>query len=516
MTPDTPRKGRARDILLNTLTSYLRDGIEIVSFIALIPFIIRTLGTESFGLWSLVWSFVSLFSLIDMGIGSSVVKYVGEARGQGDLERQKKIVATIFWIYTALGAVLMLCVGASALFFNELFSIPEAQREAARMVLIILGARSALSIPLDLFRGILIGYQRYRVPNVYRTLGTIAYLILVLLFLPLAPTLWTLALLNMATGVIPRLLMVVYTRMHIPGVSLHIRHFDRSAVREVFSFSVYILIVQVAGLIYTRVDALIIQAYLSLEMVALYSIAMRLADTAERFCTQLNRVLTPVVAELQGAGEQENIRKVWFRGSKLSVAMATPLLLGLGFLAEPLIVTWTGPEFLPSVPALYFLVGATFIGVLQGNSENVLSMGGQQRFLAFALIGGQILNIALSVALIGPLGITGVGMATLLSAAPVGVCLIQIKAGRQLASSQWTFYRETVLPSLPSALLIAVFLYGVQRRWEIDTLWEVGLAESMAIALFGVSFWWIGFSPGERAYFLGKGLRMFRRKNKEE
>ncbi|HCQ00809.1 MAG TPA: hypothetical protein DIT99_08955, partial [Candidatus Latescibacteria bacterium] len=152
MASSSSGRDSARDILLNTLTSYLRDAVDILSFIVLIPFLIKTLGTETFGLWSLLWSFISLFSLIDMGVGSSIVKYVGEAKGRGDLNRQQQVISTIFWIYMVLGTLLMIGVLPCLLFFNQAFEIPAQQQDAAQTVLLILGFRSALGIPLDLFR----------------------------------------------------------------------------------------------------------------------------------------------------------------------------------------------------------------------------------------------------------------------------------------------------------------------------------------------------------------------------
>ena len=74
-TPQPPQpKNRSRYILVNTLSSYGRDIIDTITFLVLIPFIIKTLGTETFGLWSLIWSFLAFFELADMGFGASVVK----------------------------------------------------------------------------------------------------------------------------------------------------------------------------------------------------------------------------------------------------------------------------------------------------------------------------------------------------------------------------------------------------------------------------------------------------------
>ena len=77
------------NILVNAITNYGRDILDVVVFLYLIPFIIHTLGKETFGLWSLIWAFVSLFALLDFGFGPSVVKYVGKARGENDPQQQE-------------------------------------------------------------------------------------------------------------------------------------------------------------------------------------------------------------------------------------------------------------------------------------------------------------------------------------------------------------------------------------------------------------------------------------------
>ena len=93
----TGKKNRSRYILLNTLSSYGRDIVDTITFLVLIPFIIKILGKEIFGLWSLIWAFLAIFELADLGSAASVVKYVADARGRQDTEELKKIVCTLFW-----------------------------------------------------------------------------------------------------------------------------------------------------------------------------------------------------------------------------------------------------------------------------------------------------------------------------------------------------------------------------------------------------------------------------------
>lgn len=495
------RRGRARQILLNTLSSYLRDVVDILTFLVLTPFLIRVLGKESFGLWSLVWSVVSLFALADLGVGTSVVKYVADARGRGDLDRLRRVVSTTFWIYAAQGAALLLLVALLTWRFNAVLDIPQGQHGAARAILLLLGLRSALCLPLGLFRGVLNGSQRLRVANLYKVAASIGYFGAVLLVLSRVRDLRALAVLNLLAGVLPMAAMAVHARLTLPGVTVHPRYFDRSLVREMTGFSLYFFLIQVSTLIYTRVDSIVIKVFLPLEAVAVYTIAIRLTDKAGQFCNQLVKALTPVLAELHGAGETANVKAAWRRGAKLSVAFATPLLLGLALLARPLITAWTGPGFEEAVPACRWLAAAAMVAVIHANTNNLLSMVGHHRYLAFVMLGSQVANLLLSIALIGPLGIQGVAMATFLVQVPMSVLLLQTRAGRLYGYGHLDFYRETVLPALLPAAVMAAIVLGLERLLPWSNLATVAGLEALGVAVFGGCYWLLGLDARERSYF---------------
>ncbi len=520
MMPQEPRgdasepekRNRSRYILLNTLSSYGRDIVDTVAFLVLIPFIIKTLGKEIFGLWSLIWAFLAIFELADLGSAASVVKYVADARGKRDTEQLKKIVCTLFWSYVVQGAIVMIGIGLSLLFFNKVFQIPPDEERTAHAVLLILGIRCAVYLPLGMFRGVLVGFQKMAIANAYKVVASLIYLVSVLLLLTWTPDVRGLAVVNTVTGLLPMLAMMVHCRFLIPGFSLSPRYFDRSLVVKLSSFSLYFSLVQVAGMIATRSDAMVIKLFLPLETVGIYSIGMRLSEKANLFCSHLTRALTPVFAELHGAGEQANIRAAHYLGTKLTVAFATPLLAGLALLAEPLIVTWTGPDFLSAVPVCRWLVAAAMVGLVHGNTVNVLSMGGHHRHVALSIFAGQILNLLLSLILIRPWGIVGVSVATFISAVPTYVFLIEMFAGRVQGRSLWHFYRATVVPSVIPALVMAGMFFAVRRVWVLTTLAEVAILEVLGIAVFAAVYWVLGFQAKERSYFAEKVLRTLRGK----
>lgn len=497
---------------MNTVSSYARDIVDTIAFLVLIPFIIHILGKESFGLWSLIWSFLAIFELADLGFAASVIKYVADARGKSDFRSLQNIVSTLFWIYSFLGILVGLGILVSLLFFNRLFQIPDDQRDMANAVLVILGIRSAFYLPLGMFRGVLVGFQKMNVANLYKVVSNLLYVGGVLLILPGLPDIRVLALVNAITGLAPMLAMMIYVKKIMPEFSLNPRYFQRSLMRKLSSFSIYFSLTQIAGMIATRSDAMVIKLFLPLEMVGIYSIGMRLSEKASMFCSHLTRALSPVFAELHGSDEQANIKATLYRGSKLTIAFATPLLLGLAILAEPLILAWTGPDFKMAVPVCQWLVAAAMIGIIHANTVGLLSMTGHQKYTAFVIIGGQILNLTLSILLIIPLGIVGVSMATFIASVPIYIGLIQIHASRLHGKSLWDFYRATLLPSLAPALAMAGLLLGILNFVNLTNLLEVAILEAIGMAFFGGIFWIIGFNAEERSYFREKILRSLNRK----
>lgn len=499
------------NILINAITNYGRDILDVVVFLYLIPFIIHTLGKETFGLWSLIWAFVSLFALLDFGFGPSVVKYVGKARGENDPHQQQRAIATLFWIYTALGTILFSSVVACTLFFNSVFDIPPHQQEIARHVLLILGLRAAMCMPLELFRGVLISYHQYRIANIYKIIGSVLYLIGAIALLTLIPDLRTLALVNAAIGILPLLAMYIHLKCYYENISIHPRNFDLSMVKEMSSFSLYFFIVQISTLIYTRVDSLIIQKYLSLEMVALYSIAMRLTEKAQRFCTQIAKTLTPVISELHGGNQQHKVIEVWLKGAKYTTAFAAPLLMGLFILAKPVITSWAGENFAEATVTCQLLIAAIFINIIHSNTNIVLTMCDQQRYFAKITILGQILNFVLSIILIQHLQIEGVALATLISTATAYFVFVQVKACRLYDMKIRHFYRQICAPSLLPSVVVVGFLWGMQVTYPAYNLWLVAIYEGTAVLLFALFFVCLSLNDDERMYLKGK-LRRFRKR----
>src|SRR5437660_6033192 len=74
-------------------------------FVALpaMPYVIRGLGTERFGILSIAWVLLSYTTALDLGLGRATTKFAAEHLVRGEHDKLSSIVWTSVWIQAMLG-----------------------------------------------------------------------------------------------------------------------------------------------------------------------------------------------------------------------------------------------------------------------------------------------------------------------------------------------------------------------------------------------------------------------------
>src|SRR6266404_1609044 len=79
--------------------------LPLVVALAAMPFIVRGLGPERFGVLSIVWAVLGSFTLLDLGLGRSTTKFVAECLGRGDIQKFPGLFWTSLWSQLLIGIV---------------------------------------------------------------------------------------------------------------------------------------------------------------------------------------------------------------------------------------------------------------------------------------------------------------------------------------------------------------------------------------------------------------------------
>src|SRR2546426_5500122 len=87
----------------NTIWNLLGQIFPLVVATVTIPVLIRTMGVVRFGLLSLTWTLIGYFSLIDLGIGRALTKFVADKLAANEESSIPPLVWTCLFLMLVLG-----------------------------------------------------------------------------------------------------------------------------------------------------------------------------------------------------------------------------------------------------------------------------------------------------------------------------------------------------------------------------------------------------------------------------
>src|ERR1700676_703373 len=166
------RKYEKAQILKNVGSSWSALAINIVVGIFLSPFILHRLGDAAFGIWVLIFSVTGYYGLFDLGIRSSIIRYVSKYAATGDSNRLTSFVNTALLCYTGIGIVTMALTLALSTSIERMFHIPPGMHAQPRWLLLMVGASVSLGFLLGGFGGVLGGVQHVSIPSPQRLSST--------------------------------------------------------------------------------------------------------------------------------------------------------------------------------------------------------------------------------------------------------------------------------------------------------------------------------------------------------
>src|SRR5688572_19881830 len=92
----------------NILTNWGAQVFHMVAGFVVPRLIDRQLSQEALGVWDLAWSIVVYFNLVQIGVTSSINRYVAFHRAQGDLSAINTAVSSIAMVMRGMGAFIIL------------------------------------------------------------------------------------------------------------------------------------------------------------------------------------------------------------------------------------------------------------------------------------------------------------------------------------------------------------------------------------------------------------------------
>ncbi|MDX6691661.1 MAG: hypothetical protein QOG15_3118 [Solirubrobacteraceae bacterium] len=480
----------------NVLTGYLTTGVIAVAALVTTPILARGLGPEGYGIWVLVASFALYLELLEFGFGRATPKFVAEYTARGDERGVRATIATAFWILAALGALAVLVGVLIAALFPSIFDVSSDLKSAAQLLVLLVLADLAVSIPADTFGGVLMGLQRFYLVNVTLIAVTIAEVIAWATVLALGGGLVALGVVTVALSLSGQFARYVLARRHVPGASISPRDVDRGMARRFTALSVWFFVLDMSKVVLVRLDTIVVGLVVNVAGAGIYAVGQRLTLALEQLIEPLTKSFFPHSSTLTATEDRDGLRRSLMLGTRLSLAIAAPIALALACLAGPLLHLWLGAGFEDAAPVVVLLSAAVTVAALTRTGLLMLQGAGHVRAPALITSGEALLNLVLSVILAQSMGLKGVALGTLIAAVVANLGCFYPYMCRQFGLPIRTLTASLVRAHAPALALAGGAGAAIVSA---DPGGVVVLAGAIAIAATYVgAFWFTGVSPEER------------------
>lgn len=240
-------KNSRRNIKLGGLLGYLALGINIIFGLFFTPWVIATLGTSDYGVYTLATSIINLF-LIDFGLSTTTSVFLSKYRATHDEEAADKFIGVITKIYLLIDLVILVIFVAAFFLIDYMYAgLSVTEKETLKGVFLIVAAFSLISFPSTILTGIINSAEKFIFLKAVDLAVKVSYVGFTALSLVLGWGIYGLVLSNALTGICGILIKYLYIhfRLHI---RIHLKQKGDSAyLKNIISYSLFAAVASIAA-----------------------------------------------------------------------------------------------------------------------------------------------------------------------------------------------------------------------------------------------------------------------------
>ncbi|MBV7377953.1 lipopolysaccharide biosynthesis protein [Maritimibacter dapengensis] len=395
-----------------TLLAYALIVVRIVVTLFYTPILVGELGQAAYGLFALVGALAAYLYVLDFGINDSVLRFFVAHGDRRDV--RDAFLARMLVLYLGIAGLVALALGGMVALIGPVFarSIAPDQIETLRIMMVLTGIGAVALVAGNPVAALLSASERFVFLRGLEMAGVIGAALLNTWFLFQGFGAVAVVAVLTSTMLLQVLARVVYAVV-VLGVRPGSPRPDRAELGRVARYAAPIFVSMLAEVVFWRLDAAIIAALIGAAPVAIYAIGVTFKTYFMSFATAMSRAITPEIVRRvdAGAGAAE-ITDLMVRISRLQALVLFLILGALIVFGLRFITLWLGPGYEQSYIVMLLVLGPYALE-LTGNARNiVLQVSGLYWRKSAITIAMALLNVPLTILLIGPFGVIGAAAST--------------------------------------------------------------------------------------------------------
>jgi len=456
------KKSISRNYIYNLFYQILVIVLPLVTT----PYLSRTLGAESIGIYSYTLSIATYFVLF----GSLGAAMYGQ-REIAYLQEEKKKRTIVFWEIFIMRLITMVI---SLIIFGFTY-VRSGEYVIYYRILII----ELISQVLDIswfFQGL----EEFKKTVVRNSIVKIIFVASIFIFVKSPEDLYKYILIATLSNFIGNLSLWLYLRKFLEKVEI-----KKLNVLKHLKPMISLFIPQIAVQVYTVLDRTMIgKIWANKSEVGYYEQAQKIIKLLLTVVTSLGTVMVPRMASTYAKGDKEQFRKYLLRSFNFTFLLAFPIMAGIALISKEFVPIFFGAGYekvsilIPVIsPIVFFIAVSNILGY------QYLLPTKRQKEYTISVTSGAIVNFIFNLIFIWRFGAIGASIATVL--AEFSVSMIQIFYARKIIKISEIF--KCMRNNIIATVVMAIITFSVNYFAGFTGIISVVIQIFVGVMTYGIS-----------------------------
>lgn len=348
------------------------------------PVMLTLLGQSEYGLYKLASSVTSYLSLISMGLGSAITRYLIKSREEEGKDAEERMFGLFDVIFNVI-AVAALVIGTLLTIGLPLWyskSLTDAQLIRMQLLVFMMVINMALSFSQSPYLSVVNAHEKFvflQCMNIVQTCG-VPCLNLVALYLGFGSVGMTMV--AMGASILTRVAYQFYVRRKMQ-LRPRVKNLPTNKLKEIMGFSFWIFVANVVGQLYNATDTVMIGMIPALATtgVAVYNVGGTFNSIMSSLTTGVSGLLAPKVNKMvfQGASGEE-LTDLAVRVGRIQGYIMMLIVSGFIAFGKPFITFYVGQEYMRSYWVAILIMVPNMIPLVQSICLNIVVAQNKHRF----------------------------------------------------------------------------------------------------------------------------------------
>lgn len=473
--------------------------IDIIIGFMMMPFLINSLGDKWYGLWLLIGSILTFFTVLTLGLSSAAQRFLS-LENEPDLTQKYNETFNSSLVVFTVSAFAAIIISILLAFIPSLFVTDEELVKNFSYLIVIMGLNIAITFFSSPFRAALTADYRFTITSIAELVSIVLKAILTVSFIKLDYGVVAVGVATLLSNILGKSILLIATFKCIKKISLAFSFVNKDKLRELFSYSGKTLLAWFGDVLRFSVDNIVISSVIGLASVTLFNIPLRLFNYASQFIVTAMGVLNPYFAQQFGKQDLSETRRKFELASNVSFGMAAVLASGLIVFGYDFIQLWIG-NFEGDRILTYILPIMLLLATSQNPCILILYAHNKHEHYAYQNILEGIINLGISLVAIHYLGLLGVALGTIIPMLLTKLYM-QPKLVCKLIEYPISGYYRLMISCFA---FVAVFSYiGLQVKTPIDSWTSLVTQSIVFVIIFALGYWFTVLSGSTKKFFLSK------------